>query len=755
MSDRATYYGSDREAEDAMAVMARWISRNRKIKVVYHSGTAVDADVEGGVIRIPRMACASGITQEALMLLRGRVYHEAGHIDETVTVPRKDYPKPTPDGRKTPLFEIWNALEDRRMEAVESDKHAGCKVVFDWSNKYFNKEIAKKISSGNLDAPLWEALVAMSFLVEGCSPAWSPSKKAKAYIDVAYGEFSKVKSCQNDRESLELAEKIHKLLKQANEDWKKNEPKQQPQKGQQGQKGEKGEKDDQGDQGEQEKGKQDKGEPQSGGSGDFEDEDEEGEGKDSESKKSKNGKDDKGEKKDGEDGEEDGEGKGGEKKEKEEKGKDGEGSSGGEEGDDEDDEEGEGEGSEGEGEEGDGEGEDEEGEGKGDGSSEGGENSEGGEKGAEAGGKGEGKGGNEGDGEKPDGKGESKGDVKPGDAPYEMKDEEAQGGMGAKDDRELEDEVDGVSQEEIANEELSRYFADLDPADTNYLSRRDLDEHIVPSVNDAGKTTYKERREMVSVMVASMTHALEQALRSLARSRKKPYLRHGKLDKRRLVSIAKGLSKEVFYKINSGMDLDVAVAVTIDESGSMGNFVHVQLMALAIGEALNAIRVPFEIIGTTTQYSGGDHRMPLMEGFSRVNPIIYRHYKSFNEKWDVVRSRIVQTSHYNHNIDGEVVEYAAFRLAQRKESRKIVFSLSDGEPCGGHNNDEQMGANLKRVCKRVRKEGIEVYSVSIGTEAPALLYGKQFSIVVDSVVKMGPDVVRFFTTVLTQGRFTA
>ena len=147
---------------------------------------------------------------------------------------------------------------------------------------------------------------------------------------------------------------------------------------------------------------------------------------------------------------------------------------------------------------------------------------------------------------------------------------------------------------------------------------------------------------MVAVMVAAMTRSLEQALRSLARCRKKPYMRQGRIDRQRFVQIAKNLSKEVFYKTRDGMSLDVAVEIIIDESGSMSGWLEVQLLALAIGEALTAIHVPFEITGTTT--SG--HSAPPLDGFSRTKPIIYRHYKAFGEQWHTVRHRIINTSSY-------------------------------------------------------------------------------------------------------------
>ena len=343
--------------------------------------------------------------------------------------------------------------------------------------------------------------------------------------------------------------------------------------------------------------------------------------------------------------------------------------------------------------------------------------------------------------------------MKPGDVPYKPKNEEPKGGLGdGKDKRYLEDETEGMSKEQAQNEDLEEFFKNMPAEDKQYTSRRDLDSHSSPETSEEDKVAYRQRLSEVSVTVASMTRALEQALRSLSKCRKNPYQRQGKIDHRRLVAIAKNISREVFYKVKEGIKLDVAVAITIDESGSMGNFYEVQLLALAIGEALNAIKVPFEIIGTTTAYGGGDHRMPRMDGFTRVNPIVYRHYKLFGEQWANVRQRIIHSREYHHNIDGEVIEYAAFRLAQRPESRKVIFSLSDGEPCGGHGNDEEMCSNLKRVCKRVRKQGIEVYGFGVGTDTPRGLYGKEWFIYLEDIEKIGQDFVREFARIVTEGK---
>ena len=86
----ANYYGAN-EAQNAMAVVAAWMGQNAGLKVVYHDGNAVDADIFRGIIRIPKLACSNGLTEDSMNMLRGRVYHEAGHIGFT-KLEKADYP---------------------------------------------------------------------------------------------------------------------------------------------------------------------------------------------------------------------------------------------------------------------------------------------------------------------------------------------------------------------------------------------------------------------------------------------------------------------------------------------------------------------------------------------------------------------------------------------------------------------------------------------------------------------------------------
>ena len=805
-------YYTAQEAQGGMAILAGWLGKNHKIKVVYHNGTDVCADIYTGVIKIPKLACASGVTQEAIQLLRTMVYHESGHIAET-HIEKSEYPAGA-------LHSIWNALEDRRMEGVLSEQHLGCREVFQWAMGYCNKRIAGQIASGAAQAPLWEALCAMGIMLEGLQPAWHLTPKAAAYVKAAYDEFSKIRKARDAKGSLEIAKRIYKLLEDAckkfNEENKPKEKKQEK-KQEKSDKCEKGKKQDKSDKSE----KQDKCEKGEGSSqaDDMPDEDAEkdegeGEGSDDKDDKKDSKKSEKQDKKSGkskkddeesDDSDEDDSDKdsdddaGDDKDESEDSDKD--------DADDKDDKKSKGKKSDK-----DEESDDSDSDAKDsdtDTSDEDDDNSEHSDKDADDSEEGDsdedsedsdskdsGKDskdqtgdledetgkpqddGSESKGEKGDGKdgedSESKGldadedaddsdddnegenSVEPAetDKPYQPQDiEDGDSELAKKQkDSELEQECDGADQREILNERLDELFSKLTPSDREYLAFRDADIHNVPDEQQDDRQNFVDRRGMVATAVSAMTRALEQALRSMAKVKKDPYLRQGKIDKKRFVQIAKSLSREVFYKTRPGEDLNVAVELIIDESGSMGNWLDVQLVAVAIGEALSQINVPFEIFGTTTKFAGGDNNMPKLDVFSRTNPIVFQHYKNFDENWLAVRHRIVHTGKHHHNIDGEAVEFAAYRLAQRKEERKIIFSLSDGEPCGGHSNDSEMCENLKRVCDRVRKSGIEVYGFGIGTEAPEAFYGKKWFVYLEKLDQMGQDFIRKLSEVITCGR---
>ena len=89
-------------------------------------------------------------------------------------------------------------------------------------------------------------------------------------------------------------------------------------------------------------------------------------------------------------------------------------------------------------------------------------------------------------------------------------------------------------------------------------------------------------------------------------------------------------------------------------------------------------------------------------------------YKSFEEPWHAVRHRCVNMARNQkvNTFDGESVRWAAMRLLQYPEPRRILFVLNDGRPCPNLNLYAEHKAYLKQVIAEVEKH-IEVFAFGI------------------------------------------
>jgi cobalamin biosynthesis protein CobT len=285
---------------------------------------------------------------------------------------------------------------------------------------------------------------------------------------------------------------------------------------------------------------------------------------------------------------------------------------------------------------------------------------------------------------------------------------------------------------------------DIRKFNNGYVSDTSNDIIVVPE-NNVKK--FEEARDKIKSKLNMFSRFVEQTLVAMKRNKKQGGKDKGNLDYDKLHMISKSLTRNVFYKNKIGRDLNTCVSIIIDESGSMYNHMkEVRSMTIAIAECLNKLKVPFEIVGTTTTSEYG--KMP--DGFDRITPIKQDMFKSFKEHYNNVKNRLGSLEDQNNNVDGENLEYASRRLRSQKEPRKIIFSICDGEPCAGHNNYRKMEDNLKDVSTRLRKEGIEVYAFGIGTQAPQEFYGKDFFLYLDSIKNMDMKFFRKFKEIIFQ-----
>jgi Cobalamin biosynthesis protein CobT VWA domain len=176
---------------------------------------------------------------------------------------------------------------------------------------------------------------------------------------------------------------------------------------------------------------------------------------------------------------------------------------------------------------------------------------------------------------------------------------------------------------------------------------------------------------------------------------------------------------------------DTVITLLVDHSGSMRGAKIVQTAGLVegIAELLYRSGVPHEILGfTTVAWKGGRSREKwLAEGKpadpGRLNDLRHIVYRTAGDPMGPtpasLRGAMFKEGILRENIDGEAIEWAAGRLRQRAETRKILLLLSDGAPVddstGSVNGDAYLTDHLEDVLAALLDEGaIRVAAIGIG-----------------------------------------
>jgi hypothetical protein len=215
---------------------------------------------------------------------------------------------------------------------------------------------------------------------------------------------------------------------------------------------------------------------------------------------------------------------------------------------------------------------------------------------------------------------------------------------------------------------------------------------------------------------------------------------------------------------------DTAVSLLMDCSGSMEGAKQATAVSAsyALATTLERVNIPCECLGFTTMgYIGRNntqqwplsHRQweELMEHFNaevakgvtfhRFMPIFMPVFKGFQERVNAeIKRRFaymqIKQPHQGGNIDGESLEYAAMRLAQRKEKRKVIIVLSDGHPAGALNDSE----HLKMMAERLTKQGYDLVGIGIKDHAVSRFYDKH--VVLQDIADLPGEVMKQLRVIL-------
>lgn len=206
-----------------------------------------------------------------------------------------------------------------------------------------------------------------------------------------------------------------------------------------------------------------------------------------------------------------------------------------------------------------------------------------------------------------------------------------------------------------------------------------------------------------------------------------------------------------FKKFTKTDTRNVAVEILVDMSGSMsGRMDTAKKAVIVMSEALRDLDISFEVTGF---HSVSDNRVYDTtrgldtERFNRTDERLDLHvFKSF-EKNNL--TGIEKLFVGVQNPDGECVKWAAKRLAQRKEARKILIVLSDGSPATGDGDYAILNNDLKKSVKGILKSGIECVGIGIQTESVKNFYPD--NIVIDRINELPTKAMNKLSKILLKG----
>lgn len=243
--------------------------------------------------------------------------------------------------------------------------------------------------------------------------------------------------------------------------------------------------------------------------------------------------------------------------------------------------------------------------------------------------------------------------------------------------------------------------------------------------------TNYEYQSIASVRAgASTSEQLANKMRRIVqikmRARTQYGLKEGKLhgnSLHRIITNRPGYSERVFKRKEEKLEMNAAVGVCLDFSGSMrssGKVEHACAAAEMLSESVgNALGVPLQVYAFSEH--GGSY------GTSKQpDPCIYV-LRDYNERYlatDKLRSRAAAAIEetMGNNPDGDSVIWGFHQLRLAKGKRKVLFVLSDGEPASYRQGDQD--EYLKRVCKLIEATPIRLFGLGLMSGAVADYYSR-------------------------------
>jgi cobaltochelatase CobT len=312
---------------------------------------------------------------------------------------------------------------------------------------------------------------------------------------------------------------------------------------------------------------------------------------------------------------------------------------------------------------------------------------------------------------------------------------QAQVSMDDQADQDMGEEAEMPEGEAPLDPPAPQPVSDADPEYTVYSA--EFDEEIgaedlaEPAELERLRAYLDQQLEPLKGAVSRLANKLQRRLQAQQNRSWEFDREEGILDAGRLARVVASPTTPLSFQVEKDTEFrDTVVTLLLDNYGSMrGRPISIAaICADVMARTLERCDVKVEILGFTTKaWKGGQSREKwLGDGRAtkpgRLNDLRHIIYKSADAPWRRARPNLglmMKEGLLKENIDGEALEWAHRRTANRPEARKILMVISDGAPVDEStlsvNPANYLEKHLRDVIAMVEKrKAVELVVIGIG-----------------------------------------
>lgn len=313
---------------------------------------------------------------------------------------------------------------------------------------------------------------------------------------------------------------------------------------------------------------------------------------------------------------------------------------------------------------------------------------------------------------------------------------------GDDDDSELspDDDVDNADMLEEIRASLEKYVIHDAVSNRRYIPHPKAQALDAIELVGEDTATFTGARAEVMPQIRALRQKQRALVSAWTRRKVRTGLHRGDVDEHTLAGVRVG-ETDLFSELTRKLLLNTAITGLVDLSGSMGNnrdpsngAYYALRTAIALAESWSALNIANEWLGFTARDTAatGITASDLDGPYFCRPPTLHLVIKAYHESMRTACARFGSIRGRGSNIDGEAVLWAWQRLIVRREKRKILMVINDGQPASWNGcfdkqeyaDEVALQSHLRDAIRTVTRSGVEVIGIGAGTDGPRAFYNK-------------------------------